>query len=286
MTRAEGRCPTVSWGSHGEFAQLYENFLDAVYRSPSSPVTGNGRWKLIHSIATELRTRRARRVLDCAAGTGFPAIDLAIEPSLRGLEIHCSDADLEMLGVLTARAKARGIEVGRLTPPQGAGLGDDAVGGLRLEWEELHKIHGTYDYVLCRGNSLAYADTWGGGRDVTSADSIRWYLGCIATKVRPGGHLHVDAPWRLDLPRETYRPVATGAVSIWEQVTTESDCRHWRVDFKLPSDDTLRFERFSTLLTIHDVAAMLDDLDFDETEPFQLSAERPGFGVIIAQKRG
>ncbi len=95
-----------------------------------------------------------------------------------------------------------------------------------------------------------------------------------------------DTFLRVYRSRQTYKPVATGAVSIWEQVTTESDCRHWRVDFKLPSDDTLRFERFSTLLTIHDVAAMLDDLDFDETEPFQLSAERPGFGVIIAQKRG
>lgn len=273
-----------SWGTHAEFAQLYETFLDAVYRSPSSPLTGTGRWKLIRSIAAELRSRRVRTVLDCAAGTGFPALDLALAPSLPHLEIHCTDGDLEMLGVLNARAKAKRFEVGRLAPPRRCGLGDDALQSLRLDWDELDQIHGTYDYVLCRGNSLAYADTWTGGRDVTSTGTIRRYLKMMAAKVGPGGYLHVDAPWRLALPREDYQPVATGAVRIWEQVTTESDHRHWRVDFKLPNMSRLKFERFSTLLTIHDVKVILDSLGFEDTEPMQLPAERPGFGVIIARK--
>jgi hypothetical protein len=106
----------------------------------------------------------------------------------------------------------------------------------------------------------------------------------MKAKVRPGGHLHVDAPWKLSLPQEDYQPVATGAVSIWEQVTTEADHRHWRVDFKLPRKTRLKFERCSTLLTIHDVQTILERLGFEETEPFRLGAERPGFGVIIARK--
>ena len=281
----QGHCADSAWGSHEEFVQLYGSYLDAVYRSSSSPVTGSGRWRLIHSIAAELRSRRVRRVLDCAAGTGFPALDLAMDSdSLPGLQIHCTDADLEMLNILGARAKLSDFDLGRLTPLIGPDLGREAVGSMRLDWADLSDIQRTYDYVMCRGNSLAYANTWSGGRDVTSADLIAGYVEQIAKKVAPGGYLHVDAPWRHDLPQEAYGPVVSGAASIWEQVTAVADARHWRVDFKLPTGQILKFERFSTLLTIYDVQAMLDDLGFTDTEPFRLQAERSGFGVIIARR--
>ncbi len=277
-------CRDSAWGTHEEFAQLYGSYLDAVYRSSSSPVTGSGRWKLIHSVAAEVRKRGVRWLLDCAAGTGFPAFDLAMDTdSLPGLQVHCTDADIEMLTILAWRAKRKHFDVGRLAPPLGTDLGR-GVGSMRLDWAQLRDVQQTYDYVMCRGNSLAYANTWGGGRDVTSLPTIAGYLTQIAKKVRPGGFLHVDAPWRLDLPQEDYGRVVSGAASIWEQVTTESHARHWRVDFKLPTGQILKFERFSTLLTILDVKTILDQLGFAETEPFQLQAERPGFGVIIAKR--
>ncbi|MGB5758047.1 MAG: class I SAM-dependent methyltransferase [Acidimicrobiales bacterium] len=280
-----GLCAESAWGSHQEFAQLYGSYLDAVYRSSSSPVTGSGRWRLIHSIAAALRSRGVRRVLDCAAGTGFPALDLALDSdSLPGLEIHCTDADPEMLNILGARAKLNDFDLGCLAPPFGPDLGRGAVASMRVDWADLHQIQQTYDYVMCRGNSLAYANTWSGGRDVTSVDLIAGYVEQIAKKVRPGGYLHVDAPWRLVLPQQAHGPVVSGAATIWEQVTTVADARLWRVDFKLPTGQLLKFERFSTLLTIYDVQAMLDDLGFTDTEPFQLQAERPGFGVIIARR--
>ncbi len=274
-----------AWGTDRELAQLYDSYLDAAYRSLSSPADRSGRRDLIGSIATELRARAARRVLDCSAGTGFPALDLAAEaPS--GFEIHCSDASPEMLGVLVARATRERIEIDRLAPPRPALTGErTAVDALQLDWRELDRISASYDYVMCRGNSLAYTDSWGRDRrDVASAEVIRRDLHQMAARVRPGGHLHVDAPWLLYLPRVAYPPVATGALSIRERVTTESSRRRWQLDFELPTGQTLRFERFSTLLTIHDVAAILDELGLEETEPFQLPSERPRLGVIIARK--
>lgn len=274
-----------TWGTHAEFCQLYEKFLDAVYRTPLAPLTGTGRWKLYRSIASELSARNARLVLDCAAGTGFPALNLAVASGLPDMKIHCTDGDPEMLQVLARRAIERNVKIRDIAPPGRLTIGEDSVEALHLDWADLDEIETDYDYVMCRGNSLAYANTWGGQSIVSSTDLIVKYLRKIAGKVRSGGHLHVDAPWKIELPHERYEAVDNGSVRISEQVNSEADCRFWRVGFDLKKEGKrVIFERFSTLLTIYDVQVMLDDLGFEDTEPFQLPAERAGFGVIIARK--
>lgn len=273
------------WGTDREFSQLFGNFLDAVYRSPLRQVSPTGREALVGGIARELRRRRVTRALDCAAGTGFPALDLSrIMPD--DFEIHCTDASPDMLEVLLAEARQSGIDVRHLAPPQPA-LKTDHVGldSLLVDWSELRRISGTYDYVMCRGNSLAYASSWGSRRrGVASLDLIEDDLQQMAFRVRPGGYLHVDAPWRLDLPSSNYAPVVSGAVKIEEEVVTGLDHRRWRLHVELPTGQTLKFEQFSTCLTIYDVKRMLEGMGFERTEPVQLSGERSGFGVIIARK--
>lgn len=277
----------VSWGTDQEFAWLYDSFLDAVYQSPSSHDHGSGRQALVESIAALIRDRGARRVLDCAAGTGFPALDLATGPASE-LDIHCTDASAEMLHVLVARARRDGIDIGRFIPPQqpaepGRVPGDGRA--LQLDWIDLGCISGRYDYVMCRGNSLAYTNSWSGARrEVASVDLIRHDLRQIAARVRPGGHLHVDAPWQHDLPAAVYPPVASGALSIREEVTTERERRYWQLDFELPTGHIIKFERYSSLVTIHDLEAILVDLGFEETSTLSLAGERPGLGVIVARR--
>jgi SAM-dependent methyltransferase len=272
-------------GTNRDFAQLFDSYLDAVYRAPLARGSMSGRQALIGGIVKELGSRGARRVLDCAAGTGFPALDLAFATPA-DFEIHCTDASSDMLEALLTRARRRGVAPARLTPPRsGVEQEQTELDRLVLDWNDLNQIEAEYDYVMCRGNSLAYASSWGINRpDVASIDLIRNDLERMADRVRPGGHLHVDAPWRLDLPSSNYAPVVSGAVSMKEEVTTGLDHRHWRLDVRLPTVQTLTFEKYSTLLTIHDVKAMLDDLGLSDTVPFQLAGERPGLGVIIARK--
>ncbi len=282
---------TTTFGTHGEFADLYEKYLDAVYDSPANVEPGNGRWLLMRQVANEIRFREAREILDCAAGTGFPGLNLAATAADYGIEtLHFTDGDPEMIRVLRRRAAALGVDVPSVdrgsAAATGASTGHD-VDPLVLLWADLRQIRRTYDYVLCRGNSLAYADTWWtGDPKVASRATIQDYLRQIAAKVRPGGHLHIDAPWEAELACRNYRSVASGAVSIWEEVETGADHRHWRVDFKLPSGQTIKFERYSSRLTIHDVAEALTSMDFDDTEPFVMPGERANYGVIIARKSG
>ncbi len=285
---------TARHGDHHDFVSHYEDFLDAVHE-PTGQGVGSGRWTLMSSIATELRNLKAVRVhrgskpckpfrvLDCAAGTGFPMIELA-KYSQGNFEIHCTDGDPLMIDVLARRAKELDLDIARLAPERWSSLpqptGPDA---LVLDWSDLPKIKGSYDYVLCRGNSLAYADTWVGGRDTASEKGLQQYLIRMILKVKSGGHLHVDAPRTLELPAKTYRPPTKRTMAIWEAVTTERGCRQWQVSFKPRNGPTVTFKRFSSLLTIDRVQSILSKLGL-EIQNQGLHGERPGFGVIIARR--
>jgi SAM-dependent methyltransferase len=277
------------FGSHRDFAGLYETFLDAVYSPPDGVGPTQGRWRLVNQVASEIRSRDARHVLDCAAGTGFPALDLEAVASSHGIEtLHYTDGDPEMIRVLRRKAGELGVTLPPLKPvplPIGGTL-TKAIDPLVLDWSDLWRIQRPYDYVMCRGNSLVYADTWSGSgaETVASPDKIINYLRKIAVKVRPGGYLHVDAPWKVELEHRALPPVEAGDVTIWEEVRTSVDHRHWRVGFKRNDSRTLKFERYSSLLTVEDLSGALDSMGFEETKPFTMPGERPNFGVIIARK--
>jgi SAM-dependent methyltransferase len=74
------------------------------------------------------------RVLDCAAGTGQLAVGLA----LRGFDVTATDASAGMIAATRALAAHRGVD-------------------LRVEQRAWEELTGTFDAVLCVGNSLAHA---------------------------------------------------------------------------------------------------------------------------------
>ncbi|HWT26180.1 MAG TPA: methyltransferase domain-containing protein [Solirubrobacteraceae bacterium] len=106
------------------------------------------------------------RVLDCAAGTGQLAVGLA----LRGFAVSATDASNGMI----ARTRALAARVGA------------AVHAEAVAWEDLpaRPWAGTFDAVLCVGNSLVHA----AGRDRRRAA-----LAAMAGVLREGGLLLVTS---------------------------------------------------------------------------------------------
>lgn len=278
-----GRWTGVSRGDHREFVELFDLYLDAMYPAGPGERPGAGRWRLTRSLATEIMVREATTVLDCAAGTGFPALELVADRN-HNLTVHCTDGDSAMLRALRRRANRLNIPFLALFPNRADNDPHQSIDPLLLSWEDLGSIRGTYDYVMCRGNSLAYANTWTGSDETAPHGQVADYLANMAAKVRRGGHLHVDAPWTMELAEKEHLSGGTERCTIWEQVTPEPDGRRWDLAYKFKVGRTVRFRRFSSLLTIHDVKSMLDDLGFENTQPMELPAERPGFGVIIARR--
>lgn len=140
------------------------------------------REKTVDSISAWLGAPGSVRLLDCACGSGFPAIDLAA----RGYDVTCSDGSARMLELFHRNAAERGVD-----------LRADLV-----RWEELSGHHGTaaFDVVMCRGCSLLYAGTWDAdarpNRKVL-VDALRQFVACV----RPCGRLYIDTARGDDLDR-------------------------------------------------------------------------------------
>jgi len=108
----------------------------------------------------------ATRVLDCAAGTGQLAVGLA----RAGFQVVASDASAAMVARTRALAEAYGVDVP----------------AVRCAWADLpaRGWHGSFDAVLCVGNSLTHAAGRAGRRAA---------LGAMAGVLRAGGRLVVTS---------------------------------------------------------------------------------------------
>ena len=97
----------------------------------------------VEGLAEFLKQNKVQKVLDCACGTGFPAVHLI--PG-QDFSLVLSDGNREMAD--KAREK---IGKHRLEAPV-----------FNLKWQELDKkFKEEFDCVICRGNSLVYVDSWG-----------------------------------------------------------------------------------------------------------------------------
>ncbi|MBN2127798.1 MAG: class I SAM-dependent methyltransferase [Candidatus Diapherotrites archaeon] len=126
-------------------------------------------------LACFLKNKKIKRILDCACGTGFPSIDL-IE---NGFDVVCSDSNNEMISSAKKNAEMKNRKIDFF----------------QLDWCELDKKFGEeFDCVLCRGNALAYADSW--GKDIVTSEKayskIKTALKKFFYVLKPGGILYVD----------------------------------------------------------------------------------------------
>lgn len=119
------------------------------------------------------------RLLDCCCGTGNPTLGLHL---LHGVDydIAWSDGAEEMLRRFRANAAHHGLEL----EPR------------RIAWDGLREHYGEerFDAVLCLGNSLIYADSWG-GRPFDAERSrlaVHAALAQFHGVLRSGGVLFVD----------------------------------------------------------------------------------------------
>ncbi len=184
------------------------------------------------------------RLLDCACGSGFPAIELA----RRGYDVTCSDGSEAMLGHFRRNAARAGVRM----PVS------------RVRWEDLARHHGrAFDVVMCRGASFPYAGTWDADSPpsrATLAASVRQFVACL----RPGGRLYLDIPHRSDVarrgPQRVRHPrlrVGGHTVDLEETVTNHPDRRIRRWETRLTVDGrTTTFERRSHLLWPDELEAL------------------------------
>ena len=239
-------------------AQNYDAYQAAVYRENRNVLT--------HSIAACIAENGAVRILDCSAGTGLPGLNLRAI----GFDVTCTDADPDMLTELRRNAC-----IGKI---------DDTCDVLR--WSELPSLGSTFDYVMCRGNSLVYAGTWGDQcTEVAPCAALEDELASISAVVAKGGVLHVDAPVALRTGTMHYPGFwfRGSRVEVSETVTTLPGARRW--DLSITIDDGRHdYVRYSTQLDVAMLGHSLRRVGFHDITPRNLPGERPSYGVLLARK--
>lgn len=218
--------------------------------------------QLVSGIAEWLGPPEHSTVLDCACGSGFPALDLY----RRGYQLSCTDGSAFMLERFRRKAQAAGVT---LEPRQ-------------ARWEELGGLYpAMFDVVLCRGCSLIYAGTWDIDAEPdwsTLVSSVENFVRCL----RPRGRLYVDTTTEEDLYGE-YPQVAEHAPRVidgqrvqWrEQVTADPDAgvRLWRVSLRV-DDTSVNFERKSHYVPHAKFVKVLEDAGLEDVGRVEIPGER------------
>jgi SAM-dependent methyltransferase len=250
-----------------DIAPLYDAYLDQVYSDDS----------LVRELVDFVKSRSIVSVLDCAAGTGFPALQMA-DILGDGVVVHCTDGSSRMIARL--REKVDPALLHRFVPPRrSVSVGDPMV----CVWDDLDDLSEEYSLVMCRGNSLVYHGAWSQDREqVATADDIRRSIESISRRVAPGGFLYLDGPRSLELPPRTLGDL----VAMEESVTVLGASREWSLTVSLPTGEQLSLVRHSALLTIDDIASMIDGSVLANLERNPFRSERRAFGSVVAQRIG
>ncbi len=255
----------------------YDHYLDAIYH----------REAFTRELTERLVDLGVKRILDCAAGTGFPALDLHLSGAFQ--QVHCTDGSQEMIDQLRRNARSRGIPAEVLTPAHREEPPGDQ---MCVRWQDLDRLdEAGYDYVLCRGNSLVYLDTWSGEDTVAAEDKIRQALRAMGSRVRPGGWLHIDGPRELKSYPSWHTMSSTSGSDDYvlkERVTVHEHSRQW--DLSMTCSSETQWVGFgsrlhSAHLDIGQLEKLIDPGCFTSS-PLRLLAERPQFGVVLARKLG
>jgi SAM-dependent methyltransferase len=225
---------------------------------------------LVRGIADWLGPPDGLHVLDCACGSGFPALDL----HRLGYRLSCTDGSAFMLERFRRNAQAAGVP---LEPRQAL-------------WEELGGLYeATFDVIMCRGCSLIYAGTFETDADPDWSALVR-AIESFTTCLRPGGRLYVDTTPEEELHGEypqvtAYEPrVIDGHRVEWSEhltVDPEARIRHWRVSLRI-DDNPIEFERRSHYVPHAQFTALLEDAGLERVGPVDVPGER--YAVFVGQR--
>jgi SAM-dependent methyltransferase len=226
--------------------------------------------QLVRGITEWLGPPDGLKLLDCACGSGFPALEL----HRLGYRVTCTDGSSFMLERFRSNAEAAGIAI---TPQE-------------ARWEELDSLFAaSFDVVICRGCSLIYAGTFETDAKPSRA-ALESSVGSMVRCLRPGGRLYVDTPENDSSddgqPRWSSHPPRTidgHRVEIDERVIAdpEAGLRRWNVQLRI-DDHAYDFERHSHYLRDEEFVAMLREAGLEDVGRAQVNGER--YAVFVGRK--
>jgi len=209
-------------------------------------------------------------IMDVSGGFGFPAIDLA----KRGYQIVCNDASNDMaIRTMMNAEKSGAPEYVWATAVLGPG---------RMTWQEFDELGAdAWDALICKGNSLPYAVSWGKKNpDLSKSRSeIKKVLGNFHRILVPGGILYVDKqPEREEEATEKIGEVQVNGRSLYVVNTFRNDkknrVRNWTLITRdLETGEEKNYPSQGYLLLEKELLSLLRETGFKEVKKHILEGD-------------
>lgn len=245
--------------------QLWEITLQFLYEN-----------KYIESLIAFLRGRQVQTILDCACGSGFPAIEL----KKAGFDIFCTDGSEAMI-----RQFRHNLEKESLDIPNKV-----------TDWADLGKLDRKFDAILCRGNSFIYVDSWDEGTKLDPENFLsraRSALQGMYDVLNEDGLLYIDMPSKKEyesgpvLNEDLGERLVNGQMTklAW-RVTHDWDKRVRVVHSeRLVDGEKIVHDYYSFLLKHEELQLLLNKVGFDKVSPLTLDGENV-YDIYIAERLG
>jgi len=230
----------------------------------------------IESLVAFLREQQIQSILDCACGTGFPAIEL----KKAGFDLYCTDGSEAMI-----RQFRHNLEKEKLDIPNQVS-----------DWPNLGKLDRKFDAVLCRGNSFIYVDSWDEGTKLNPQNFLSHGLTALQgmySVLNEGGLLYIDMPSKKEhesgpvLDENLGERLINGQMTKLAWHVTHDWDKRVRVVHSERLVDNEKFEHdyYSFLLKHEELQLLLRQVGFDKVSPLTLGGEN-GYDIYITKRLG
>ncbi len=224
--------------------------------------------ELIRSLNLFFQKYKNKSFLDCSCGFGFATLGLYE----RGYDITFADGSELMLTEFKKRANSKHLDVKPL----------------HILWENLgNEFHNTFDVLLCRGNSLIYANAWD-KKHTNNLESIKLALKNFYACLKPDGLLYLDTTCEKNLQKSIeeieYPPLRINGdeVKLYDKVILNKNkmIRLWTPTIYINGTD-YTIERRSYYLSHEKLDELLLDCGFHGVEKIDIPGEH--YDVFIAR---
>ena len=230
---------------------------------------------LVDSLEQILQKYRVKNILDCCGGTGFPSLELC----RRGWDVTYADGNEAMHSMFVKKMTRADITMPHHT----------------VWWQNLltQFALNSFDALLCRGNSLPYANSWQRQCSSFSNAGVKASLQNFWQALKPDGVLYVDTAnqqeFELDESEFPLERMAGNKKIGSHEVSLSWSIRHLRelkmriwTNRLMIDGETYTFSEFAYLLSPEELRGLLGEVGFKVT-PVTLDGENC-YTTFIATK--
>lgn len=261
--------PIFKFDRNPDYASLWEACVYTVY---NENVFANDLEKLFLKIGID----KASKIIDSAAGSGFPAIELF----KRGYNLQCMDKMQDEVSAFNRRTKKLHLKLKCK----------------KATWLSMPKLYkkNYFDLLFCRGNSLHFA---GGGWNCNnslatnkdkSLEMMRKTIRAFYSVIKPGGYLYLDKFFDNEKPSKV--KVADVLINkkhydllFYREIKRKEGYRIARMILRDDKGKEQGLPNMTYPITFKELKNILAEEGFKEIKDIKLKAETH-FGILMAKK--